>query len=550
MRFDDMLATVLAQPTNDARAVGLQWRQLVDLIAQRRDAEASLILEDAYEVLGRARTRLPVGERMAAARSLSGQRLPPRLVALFANDHAAVAAPVMRGVRLDPAQWVELLPALGPTARALLRHREDLDAGVRRALESFGPSDLVIEGDVGPVPVAAPVQPTGTQIRDLVARIEAFRQQREEPPTSPEASASLEPVAAPDDAAFRWECGLDGTLARSDGTIPDGVAGHGIASPAPVDGLGGDGFGVDAAVAAAFAGRRGFRDAALHTASGVRYRISGVPLFEGASGRFLGFRGTGRLPRPDEEEAEPSGGMMGTALPAMALREMVHELRTPLNAIIGFAEMINGQFLGPAGQRQRARAGDIRDQANRLVRALEDLDLAARLDDGRVTMAPGTVDMVALVCRMHDAFEAMAGERQVTLAVEIVNDLPPAMIDPDAAERLVSRLMHATIGVASPGETVAVRLLPKGRWREAGGMTLSIDRPEPIRGDGAAAMLDPGYAPAIDMSGAPALGLGFALRLVRNLARSTGGDLAIEPDAFVLTLPTVARDEVPNGQRR
>ena len=85
--------------------------------------------------------------------------------------------------------------------------------------------------------------------------------------------------------------------------------------------------------------------------------------------------------------------------------------------------------------------------------------------------------------------------------------------------------------------------------REAGGILLSIDRPEPIRGEGAAAMLDPGYAPAIDTSGAPALGLGFALRLVRNLARSTGGDLAIDADAFVLSLPTRARDEVPSNQR-
>ena len=87
-----MLATVLAQPTPDARAVVLQWRQIVDLVAQRRDASDSPQLEAAYALLDAARARLPVGERLAAARSISGQRLPPRLVAVFANDHAAVAA--------------------------------------------------------------------------------------------------------------------------------------------------------------------------------------------------------------------------------------------------------------------------------------------------------------------------------------------------------------------------------------------------------------------------------------------------------------------------
>lgn len=530
-----MLATVLAQPTPDARAVVLQWRQIVDLVAQRRDAEDSPQLEAAYALLDAARARLPVGERMAAARSLSGQRLPPRLVTVFANDHAAVAAPVMRGVRLDAAQWLRLMPALGPTARALLRHREDLEIEVQRALEGFGASDLVIEGDIGPA-AEVPREPTGSQIREMVARIEAFRQGREAKPAG-------DGEDEPHGDSFRWECGVDGVLAWSEGAEPAGLVGHGLALAAS----GGD-PGVEAAVVAAFAGRRGFRDLKLRNAAGEDWRISGVPLFEGASGRFLGFRGTGRRPLPDERDAPEPGGLMGTALPAVAMREMVHELRTPLNAIIGFAELIDGQFLGPAGQRQRARAGDIRDQAQRLVRALEDLDLAAKLDDGRVEVATGAVDMVALVVRLHDAFEAMALERGVTLAVEIVSDLPSAIIDPDAAERLVSRLLHATIGVAGAGETVGVRLLARNR-DPGGGIVLVLDRPQPIRGEGAEAMLDPGYAPAIDMSGAPALGLGFALRLVRNLARSVGGDLTIEPHAFVLSLPSQARDEGLSGQQ-
>ncbi len=539
-----MLATVLAQETPDARAVGLQWRQLVDLVAQRRDPGASPLLDDAYALLADARARLPVAERIAAGRSLTGQRLPPKLVAVFANDHAAVAAPVIRGVRLSPDEWVALLPALGPTARALLRHRQDIDPIVSRALEGFGAADLVIEGEVAAPPAEEAPQlvdnAPGSQISELVARIEAFRQGRE----TKAADAPVEAQPAVDE--FRWECGIEGIVSWTDRQERGALIGQTIAVAAPEGEAG-----VEAAVAAAFAARRGFRDGRLASATDEGWRIGGVPLFEGASGRFLGFRGTGRRPREEERDA-PSTGLMGTALPAVALREMVHELRTPLNAIIGFAELIDGQFLGPAGQRQRARAGDIRDQAQRLVRALEDLDLAARLDGqlkegSRVEVGTGSVDMVALVCRLHDAFEAMATERGVALAVEIVTDLPPVNVDPDSAERLVSRLLHATIGVAAAGETVGVRLLPQGR---SGGIVLSIDRPRTIRGAGAAAMLDPGYAPDIDMSGAPALGLGFALRLVRNLARSAGGDLAIEADAFVLTLPTQQRDEVPNGQRR
>ena len=64
---------------------------------------------------------------------------------------------------------------------------------------------------------------------------------------------------------------------------------------------------------------------------------------------------------------------------ADALRETIHEIKTPLNAIIGFAEIIDGQYLGPAHRNYRHRAAEIVSQARMLLAAIEDLDFAARL---------------------------------------------------------------------------------------------------------------------------------------------------------------------------
>ena len=62
-----------------------------------------------------------------------------------------------------------------------------------------------------------------------------------------------------------------------------------------------------------------------------------------------------------------------------SLRELVHEIKTPLNAIIGFAEIIEGQFLGPADRRYRERAAEIVAQARLLLGAIDDLDFAAKI---------------------------------------------------------------------------------------------------------------------------------------------------------------------------
>ena len=209
-----------------------------------------------------------------------------------------------------------------------------------------------------------------------MARIEAFRRQREQalPAVAVAAGAPAE--------GFRWETGSDGLLLWVEGAPREPLVGQSIAAFA------GPGHqGVDGQAAGAFEKRAPFRDARLRVAgSGPAagdWRISGVPYFDAAQGSFQGYRGTARRPRLDEVARDPAAGVFGTEFPADSLRQLIHELRTPLNAIIGFAEMIEGQYMGPAAAGYRDRAADIMGQARGLLGAVDDLDTAARLETRR-----------------------------------------------------------------------------------------------------------------------------------------------------------------------
>ena len=80
-------------------------------------------------------------------------------------------------------------------------------------------------------------------------------------------------------------------------------------------------------------------------------------------------------------------------------------------------------------------------------------------------------------------------------------------------------------------------------------LCLSIDRPAgDRRGSTKRALLDPGYSPDGDWPGAPALGLGFALRLVRNLAEAVGGALPVGAAASRSICPQRVPAERPAGQ--
>jgi signal transduction histidine kinase len=542
LRFDDMIATVLRQSEARPAALAAKWRQLVDLVAQSRTASDSQ--DEAIAWLRANRGRIAAEARREVARALSGRRIDPAAVAFFAEDEPSVAGPLLAGARLDPEDWLELLPRLGPVGRGLLRHRRDLPAEVVEALARFGGSDFALGGEVESASASPAAERSEAQIRDLVARIESFRRRRD--------AAGLAAAAAPSPVdEFQWETGPDGVILWVEGAPRGPLVGQSIASIAERGQ-----YGVDGQAAGAFEKRAPFRDARFSVpgsgAASGDWRISGVPFFDAAQGNFLGYRGSARRPRLDEvahggAPAEAPTGLFGTDLPADSLRQLIHELRTPLNAIIGFAEMIDGQYMGPAATGYRARASDIMDQARRLLSAVDDLDTAARIETQRLQLAESSVDAVALLCRLHDAYERVARQRGSRIVIEIERDLPDAKVELDAAERMFARMLAATIGLARDGETItATMAMGQDSGRKM--LCLSIDRPKAIEGIDESALLDPGYSPDGDWPGAPALGLGFALRLVRNLAEAVGGALQVGERRFSLYLPPLEPAERSSGR--
>ncbi len=370
-------------------------------------------------------------------------------------------------------------------------------------------------------------QKAETHIRDLVARLDSFRKDRPGPPG-----------AGPKALSFRWESGDDGVLTWVEGVHRGPLIGQTIASPAPRDGPG-----ADATAAEAFKRRQPFRDVAFLVAgSGPAsgdWRISGVPFFDARQDRFLGFRGSARRLRADEVGASalsPALGLFGTDLHPDSLRQLIHEIKTPLNAIIGFAEMIDGQYLGPAADGYRARAGAIRQEAARLLSAVDDLDTAARIETSRFPAQESMVDLQSLLRRLHGDYAEVAKARGAILDLGFGPGLPAAKVEPESAERMIARMLAATLGLAVKDEILsASMLLEKGEGGNI--LCLSISRPRAIAGRHEEELLDPGFTPDGNWPEAPALGLGFALRLVRNLAEAVGGSLVIAADRFLLNLP-------------
>jgi signal transduction histidine kinase len=570
LRFDDSLETVLSAEMSTAFGAQSAWRQLVDLIGRGRVTPAPAALERLEAI--RAQVAEPV--RAASARGLVGAEPPAAIVRLFAKDEASIAAPVLRSARLEAAEWAAILPEMSPSTRAILRHRRDLDPEVQRALDSFGSTDFVLsqsEAESGaavssepaitaaPPPRAplgetsfvavgaaarelpvvaealrhaatadpvAPPQPASDgsfAISDIVARIDAFQKHREE--HGPAAAMPATPAVAP--TGFRFSTDAAGLIRWVNGVERGALIGLSLA-------LASGAIGVDGAVSGAFRRRAPITDARLNVAgqsdAGGTWRITALPVFDQANGRFTGYRGTARRPRLDEF-AEPRGKTAASD----SLRQLVHELRTPTNAIAGFAEMIEAEILGPVSAEYRERAGAIRTQAADLIAAIEDIDMAARIDARALDLREGAVAIAPMLHRVAVDLEPLLTLRGAAMMLASV---PPALAasgDERAIERLVQRLMATLAAAATRGENLKIDATHDG----ARAVVLAFDRPAALADRGGDALLEADAEVEAEAAetGAPLLGSGFALRLARNLAAELGGSLAIASDRLTLRLP-------------
>jgi signal transduction histidine kinase len=548
LRFDDSLDTVLAADTATAAGAQAAWRQLVDLIGRGRVPPDPAALERLHQL----RDRVPEKVRASSARALEYAAPPFALVRFFALDDAETAAPVLRGARLADDEWSALLPTLTPRTRAVLRHRRDLSPAVMRALDSFGAADFVLAGEVGEaLPVAAPEPPLAPdsfvslgeaarrslpavaeaiestppkpsgpfQISELVARIAAYQRKRDLSPSEPSDVTRVR-------GGFHFETDAAGVVRWVEGVNRGPLIGLSLdlaSSPG--------GSRVDGVASGAFRRRASFSSARLivdgDSDAGGDWRIDGYPMFDPDSGRFIGYRGTARRPRSDEQ-ASP---VERAAMRPDALRQLVHELRTPTTAIAGFAEMIESQLVGPVASAYRARAATIRDQARDLLAAIDDLDLAARIEGKALDLHAGRVAVAPLIERVAGDLAPLAELRGTRVVVDAAmpNDVAG---DERAVERLVGRLLAALVAAGGRDETIHV-----ATTRDGGEVLIAFDRPAAlaVRADDGPLAIDSDDSAAGE--GAPLLGTGFALRLVRNLAGELGGGFTIDEHRLTLRLP-------------
>jgi signal transduction histidine kinase len=208
------------------------------------------------------------------------------------------------------------------------------------------------------------------------------------------------------------------------------------------------------------------------------------------------------------------------------LASMSHDLRSPLNSLLGFATLIASGVEGPITEEQRESIQMITRSARDLLRLVNNIIDAARLEAGKLALDRQWVASSEILAQVASEGRRMIDDRPLELQVELAPELPRVRVDEarvvQAILGLISHAIHAS-------ERGTIKLLASVGASARGGQEPHlrvevVDQGTGIREVDQAALFEP-FREIQDPSGKRIGGLGLGLALARSLIRAHGGDV-------------------------
>lgn len=206
-----------------------------------------------------------------------------------------------------------------------------------------------------------------------------------------------------------------------------------------------------------------------------------------------------------------------------------HELRTPIVSLLGYGELLQQGWDRAEESEQREYIAAMVRQGRHLLRLVDDLLVASRLESGAVQPQREVVNVAQLV---DAALDGLTGWPRVDVDVPAEAS---ALVDPDHGRRILVNLVENALKYGSLPVSVEARLK---------GDRVSIAVAD--RGEGVSEQFVPHlferFSQASTGRARAARGTGLGLAIVAGLAALNGGDVHYEPNQpwgarFVVHLP-------------
>ncbi len=147
------------------------------------------------------------------------------------------------------------------------------------------------------------------------------------------------------------------------------------------------------------------------------------------------------------------------------LANMSHELRTPLNSIIGFSEVLQG--IDSLEDKQRRYATNIQKSGRLLLEMINDILDLAKVEAGKMEVRLSEFKISRLISAQCDMIQSLSEDKNISLSIDIPDDLPIACQDPNKFGQILNNLLSNAIKFTPEGGMITIRVadLDDGRFR-------------------------------------------------------------------------------------
>lgn len=135
------------------------------------------------------------------------------------------------------------------------------------------------------------------------------------------------------------------------------------------------------------------------------------------------------------------------------IAEFMHELKTPLMALTAASEILARDELP---QKQQELLSMIQQETARLSKLAQDFLELARLESGRTHLTYEPVDLTAILYDVMRLQEPQAASRNITVTVDIPNDLPVVMGDQNRLKQVLLNLTSNAIKYNVDGGAIKI----------------------------------------------------------------------------------------------
>jgi len=148
---------------------------------------------------------------------------------------------------------------------------------------------------------------------------------------------------------------------------------------------------------------------------------------------------------------------------------MSHEIRTPLNAIIGYSQMLQEDYIGPAQEEVRSDLQKIERAGHLLLGIVNDILDLSKIEAGRNPVELQNVDVAGVLQDVYNAVQPLARQQGNVVRIDCPEHARLAYADLSKFRQSVLNLVNNACKFTQNGQvSVAVRKLRNGsgEWTE------------------------------------------------------------------------------------